>query len=141
MTRVDFYFNAESKLEAARKLASKAYQAGLNALLYVADDKTARALDEAIWSHDKLGFLPHVHCSHPLAGQTPVLIGTDADVMTRHDVVINLEADYPSCFSRFERLLEVVGKNEADRQSARLRYRFYKELGYPIKDIDLARHG
>lgn len=141
MTRVDFYFNAEDKLEVARKLAAKAYQSGLRALLYTADERLANDLDAAIWSRDKLSFVPHVRCGHTLAKETPVLIGTDADVMGSHDVLINLDAEYPSCFGRFERLLEVVGKDEADRQAGRQRYSFYKQRGYAIENHDLAKHG
>ena len=38
----------------------------------------------------------------------------------------------------FERLLEVVGREDADRQAARERYRFYRERGYRMADHDLA---
>ncbi|MDH5350820.1 MAG: DNA polymerase III subunit chi, partial [Betaproteobacteria bacterium] len=41
-------------------------------------------------------------------------------------------------FERFERLLEVIGRDDADRQQARGRYRYYRERGYPIADHDLA---
>lgn len=141
MTRVDFYFNADDKLDVARKLAGKAYQAGLKALLYTTDERMASDLDAAIWIRDKLAFLPHVRCGHPLAKETPVLIGTDADALASHDVLINLDAAYPPCFGRFERLLEVVGKDEADRQAGRQRYAFYKQRGYAIENHDLAKHG
>lgn len=141
MTRVDFYFNADDKLDVVRKLAGKVYQAGQRALLYTADERLANELDGALWTRDKLAFLPHVRCAHPLAQATPLLIGTDADALASHDVLINLDADCPAGFGRFERLLEVVGRDDADRQAARRRYRFYKERGYAINDIDLAKHG
>lgn len=139
MTKVDFYFNAEDKLEVARKLAGKAYQAGLRALLYTTDERLAGALDDALWSRDKLSFLPHVRCGHPLAAETPLLIGSDPDALAAHDVLINLDADCPPCFGRFERLLEVVGTGQDDREAGRRRYRYYRERGYPITNNDLAR--
>lgn len=140
MTRVDFYFNAENKLDVARKLAGKAYRSGLKALLYTADERLAQELDATIWTRDKLSFLPHVRCAHPLAKETPILIGADAEAMASHDVLINLDADYPPCFGRFERLLEVVGTDEADRQAGRRRYSFYKQRGYDITNHDLAKN-
>lgn len=139
MTRVDFYFNADDKLEVVRKLVGKAYQSGLKALLYTADEGTANDLDAAIWTRDKLAFIPHVRCGHPLAGETPILIGTDPGQLAASDVLINLDPECPPCFSRFERLLEVVGTDPADRLAARQRYRFYRDRGYPIEDHDLAR--
>jgi DNA polymerase-3 subunit chi len=137
MTRVDFYFNAADKLELARKLAGKAYQSGLRALLYTADERLANDLDSAIWTRDKLSFVPHVRCGHPRAKETPVLIGTDPGALASPDMLINLDAECPSCFSRFERLLEVVGTDPADIQAGRLRYRFYKDRGYEIKNNDM----
>lgn len=141
MTQVDFYFNAENKLDVARKLAGKAYQSGLRALLYTSDARLANDLDAYLWTRDKLSFVPHVRCGHPLAGETPLLIGADAEAMASHDVLINLDAECPSCFSRFTRLLEVVGVDEADRQAGRQRYKFYKERGYALINHDLAQHG
>lgn len=141
MTRVDFYFNAEDKLDVARKLAGKVFQAGQRALLYTADERLAGELDGALWTRDKLAFLPHVRCAHPLAKETPLLIGTDADALASHDVLINLDPDCPAGFGRFERLLEVVGTDEADRQAGRQRYSFYKQRGYAITHHDLAKHG
>ncbi|MFA5082621.1 MAG: DNA polymerase III subunit chi [Hydrogenophilaceae bacterium] len=138
MTKVDFYFNAADKLDVARKLAGKVYQSGQQALLYTADDRLANALDAAIWTRDKLSFIPHLRCGHPQTQETPLLIGTDADALASPDVLINLDAECPSCFSRFERLLEVVGTDPADVQAGRQRYRFYKDRGYAIENHDLA---
>ncbi|MDD4882589.1 MAG: DNA polymerase III subunit chi, partial [Gallionellaceae bacterium] len=108
------------------------------ALLYTADDRLANALDVAIWTRDKLSFIPHLRCGHPQAKETPLLIGTDPDALASPDVLINLDAECPSCFSRFERLLEVVGTDPADVQAGRQRYRFYKDRGYAIENHDLA---
>ena len=138
MTRVDFYFNAADKLDVARKLAGKVYQSGQQALLYTADERLAHELDAAIWSHDKLSFLPHVRCGHALAKATPLLIGTDAEALASPDVLINLDAVTPPGFSRFERLLEVVSQDPEDRRLARERYRYYKDRGYELKTHDLA---
>lgn len=141
MTRVDFYFNADDKVDVARKLAAKVYRSGKQALLYTDDARLAGELDAAIWTRDKLSFVPHVRCGHPLAQETPILIGTDADALASPDVLVNLGADRPPVFSRFERLIELVGRDDADRQAARERYRFYKERGYEINNVDLDKHG
>jgi len=141
MTRVDFYFNADDKVDVARKLATKVYQSGKRALLYAADARVAGELDSAIWTRDKLSFVPHVRCGHALAKVTPILIGTEVDELASPDVLVNLEAERPAFFGRFERLIELVGRQEADREAARQRYRFYKERGYEINNVDLDKHG
>jgi len=137
MTRVDFYFNAADKLEVARKLGTKAFQAGQCALLFTQDEAVVQQLEVDLWRMPALSFVPHVRCGHPLARQTPVLIGDNADDIRTPDVLINLEDEWPPCFSRFDRLIEVVSQEDADRQAARQRYRFYQERGYALNSIDL----
>lgn len=139
MTKVDFYFNAADRIDVARRLAAKVLRSGQRALLYVSDPGLAADLDAALWTQDKLTFLPHVRCGHPLAGETPLLIGTDPAALASHDILINLDNESPACFSRFDRLLEVVSTDPADRQLARQRYRYYQERGYLIKTNDLAK--
>lgn len=141
MTRVDFYFNAADKLDVARRLAAKAYQAGSHTLLYTDDPARQAELDEALWTQPRLAFLPHVRCHHPLAARTPLLIGDSADSLASPDLLINLSDRQPPFFARFERLIEVVSQDPADRQAARQRYRFYQERGYAIETRDLAAHG
>lgn len=139
MTRVDFYFNADDKAEVARKLAAKAYQAGQCALLYTADDKLADALDEGLWAAQQLSFIPHVRSGHPQAAETPILIGASDEGLKAHDLLINLDPERPPLFSRFERLIEIVARDEVDRERARERYRFYQERGYALHNVDLDR--
>ena len=49
-----------------------------------------------------------------------------------HDVLLNLADEWPPFFASFERLLEVVGADEEDRQRARARFAFYRKRGYDI---------
>jgi DNA polymerase-3 subunit chi len=138
MTRIDFYFNAPSKTDVARKLTAKAFGAGLNVLIYPRDAAQAQELDTVFWTAQQLSFLPHVRCGHPLARQTPILIGGDPDELGHADVLISLAEETPEFFGRFQRLLEVVSSEEADRERARQRFRFFKQRGYPLETHDLA---
>lgn len=140
MTRVDFYFNAKTKAEVAMRLAAKAYQAGQHTLLYTGEDALAAELDNALWTAQQLSFIPHVRCGHPLAPRTPVLIGTRPDELASCDVLINLTPETPSCFGRFDRLIEIVTVDETDRLQARSRFRYYQERGYALETHDLKRN-
>ena len=55
------------------------------------------------------------------------------------DVLVNLDGNLPPAFSRFERLLEIVGTDEADRGPARERFKFYRDRGYAIAAHDLSK--
>jgi DNA polymerase-3 subunit chi len=138
MTRIDFYFNAPSKALVARKLAAKAFAAGHNVLVYTRDATLAQELDTAFWTAQQLSFLPHVRCGHPLARQTPILIGAAPDELASADVIISLDEEPPEFFGRFQRLLEIVSTESDDRERARQRFRFFKERGYPLDSHDLA---
>ena len=49
----------------------------------------------------------------------------------------NLNAEPPPFFSRFERLAEIVGKDDADVVAGRERFRFYRERGYELRTHNL----
>ncbi len=138
MTRVDFYFNAGSKLQVACQLAAKALQQRLRVLIYAPDDEVARNLDRMLWTYQAIGFVPHCMASDPLAPETPVLISRDAQPAGHDEVMMNLHVETPPAFSRFQRLVEIVGEEEADRQAARGRFRYYRDRGYDISVHDLA---
>jgi len=53
------------------------------------------------------------------------------------DILINLRVQHPPFFSRFRRLIELVGQDESDKVEARTRYRFYRDRGYEIKSFDV----
>jgi len=139
LTRVDFYFNADSRLQVACQLAAKALQQRLRVLVYAPDDAIARELDRMLWTYQAIGFVPHCMASDPLAVETPVLISRDAQPTGHDEVMMNLHIETPPAFSRFQRLVEIVGAEEADRQAARDRFRFYRDRGYEIASHDLAK--
>jgi DNA polymerase-3 subunit chi len=139
MTRVDFYFNASDKLQVACRLAGKAAAQAKRMLIYAPEAELASRIDRLLWTWPAIGFVPHCAAHDPLAGDTPVLIAADAETPPGCEVLLNLGADCPPHFERFERLLEVVGKDDAERHVGRNRYRFYLERGYRIANHDLAK--
>lgn len=137
MTRIDFYSNTRDKLEIVRKLVLKALETRQCVLIHAPDTQLAGEVDAYLWTHPPLSFLPHVRSGHPMARQTPVLIGDDPDELASADLLINLGRETPAFFGRFERLLEVIGNDPEEIQAGRERYRFYKERGYALKHNDM----
>ena len=138
MTRIDFYSNAEPKLQVACQLAAKALQQSLRVLVYAPDEATARAIDRLLWTIPATGFLPHCMAQDALAPETPLLITTDCENPPHDEVLLNLCPQSPSSFGRFKRLVEIIGTEDADREAGRARFRFYRDRGYEIGHIDLA---
>jgi len=140
MTEVTFYTHADDPLDVARRVAAKAHGQGKQVMIYAPDAAVADAIDRLLWTTPALGFVPHCRDSDALAGETPVLIGADADAVRHADVMINLHSGEPPAFARFERLVEIVGLDEAGVEAGRERYRFYKTRGYALKTHDLRQH-
>jgi DNA polymerase-3 subunit chi len=139
MTRIDFYFEAEDKLQVACRLSAKAAQRKLRVLIYTPDEAQAQRIDKMLWTWQATGFLPHCMTRSPLAAQTPVLITHDPEDTPHDEVLLNLHYEWPPAFSRFQRLVEIVGRDDEDRAAARGRFRFYRDRGYEIVNHDLSK--
>lgn len=141
MTRIDFHFNAPDKVHYACRLTRKVRAAGSKLVFYSSDAALLAHLDRALWTFAPLEFLPHCHASDPQAIETPILLTADnsADpALPHHDVLVNLDTDWPAFFSRFERLIEIVTPDESDRLAGRTRWKFYKDRGYALTHHDIA---
>jgi DNA polymerase III subunit chi len=138
MTTIDFYFNADDRLQVACRLAGKALLQKKRMLIYAPEPESASRIDRLLWTWPAIGFVPHCAVDDPLAAETPVLIASDPQTSPSCELLLNLGAECPPHFERFERLLEIVPAEEAERQAGRSRYRFYLERGYKITNHDLA---
>ena len=138
MTTVEFHFNAPDRLQAVCALAAQALAAGERMLIYAPEAEVAARLDRLMWTSPATGFVPHCSVDDALAPDTPVLIARADEAPADVSVLVNLAAECPPHFARFERLVEVIGTEEGEREAGRSRYREYKARGYAIKNHDLA---
>jgi DNA polymerase-3 subunit chi len=140
VTHVDFYIlGAESedvRLKFACKLADQAMQQSRHVFVNATSDTEARQLDELLWTFIQGSFIPHRVVRDgdaDVAHREPVLIGLRrAPPSDRWDLMINLAADVPDYFSRYERVAELVDGNATRREQSRDRYRFYRDRGYSL---------
>ena len=140
MTRVDFYFNAKGRLDTALILVRKAVAQNKRALIFSSDNALLGRIDQLLWVNQPTSFLPHVRATDPLAPMTPVLLASRADEAPHplDEILFNLDPAPPPHFARFERMIEIVGRDdEADLIAARKRYKFYKDRGYELVTNDL----
>lgn len=135
MTQVDFYVlddaGPRSRALFACRLTEKAFGLGHRVFLHAGSEGAARELDDLMWTFRDGSFLPHA-----LAGDgedTPVHIGHGAEPGEGFHLLINLAAEVPAFFSRFERVAEVVDGDETQKAKGRERFRFYKDRGYPLE--------
>ena len=139
MTSIAFHFNAPSKLAYACRLLRKAASSG-STVAVIADEAMLAKLDEQLWSFSALDFVPHGHAKSLSAqqkAQTPILLCSQAVEGQGLQVLLNLSAEVPADFDQFERMIEVVSQDEADRANARARWKYYNERGMEIVRHDL----
>ncbi len=148
MTRIDFYIlpdtagPADSPVMTACRLCDKA--AGAGRRVYVsADPATGADFDGALWSFRQGGFIAHERYDGTAIAepQPAVLIGSCAPPQSHQDVLVNLSAEVPAFFSRFERVLEIVGGDAAQRAASRARYKQYRDGGYELNTYEQSAGG
>ncbi len=137
MTRVDFYILQDVELDAlhrfACRLATKAAFGGNEVFVHTEDDKSAHAFDELLWEYPEQRFVPHGIVGSA-AHRAPIHIGWQEPAQM-DDVLINLTADVPGFFGRFDRVAEIVVRSTRD--DGRARYKFYRDRGFPLFHHDL----
>jgi DNA polymerase-3 subunit chi len=136
MTKVDFYLlgggGADDPARIACRLTEKAYRLGHRVYLLAPDPATATELDELLWTFSQGSFVPHTLADAAGADDQPVLIGHAEPPAAFHDVLVSLANEVPAWFTRFTRVAELVGADDASKAQARERFRFYRERGYPL---------
>ena len=137
MTQIDFYTNAGDKVATACRIVAKAVSVKRRVLVLCADADAARQVDKLLWTTPATGFVPHCAPRDPLAAVTPVIVDHEGREPPHDQVLVNLTPEPPAYFARFERLIEIVTRDDADREQARERFRFYRDRGYELRTHDM----
>ena len=134
MTRIDFYLiadiDAAAKLRFTCRIAYRAAVSGNKVNIFTSTEEQSMNLDALMWAYPPENFLPHAITRDEDINSVPVLINCQEPVPGSDDVLINLSEQVPDFFGRFERVAEIVTANEKD--SGRLRYKHYRDRGYPL---------
>ncbi len=121
MTRIEFYilFGAEQsdRLAYGQRLAMQVLARGRSVHIHTGCARETRSVITHFQHVDNADKLTIDHKGEP-----------EADTQ----VLLNLAAEVPYFFSRFETTYEVVHDEQQARAMARERYRYYQERGYPL---------
>ena len=138
MTEVAFHFNAPESLAYACRLLRKAVGSGAKVVV-TGPAETLQELDALLWTFSATDFVPHCLAdseAHVVAA-SPVVLATSIASPAHQQVLLNLGRLVPEGFDRFERVIELVGQDEQQRQLARARWKQYTDRGYAITRHDL----
>jgi DNA polymerase-3 subunit chi len=141
MTRIDFYsLEADSpgdRFLLTCRLVERVRAEGLRVFIHCPEAELARHLDRLLWTYRQDSFLPHGVVG-PVTPNldlhlTPILISPDGTPECEDQVLINLAAEAPPFFSRFERVCEPIDGDPKVKSAGRERFRYYRDRGYPLQ--------
>jgi len=132
MTRIDFYILSDNhnRLDFMCRLTEKLYRDGQRLHIHAANDNMADRIDGLLWSYRDISFIPHELSVN--APETAVTIGHSDTAPGCNTILINLADEIPQFFSHFERVVEIVDSVDSQRQSGRVRYKYYRDRGYEL---------
>lgn len=140
---VTFFSNAADRLLHACRWTRRALQEGARVVV-TGSASTLAEFDRQLWLFEPTAFVPHIRASRHravprgLAG-TPVLLLEDLDgAPAEGAVLLNLGAEVPPEPERFDRVVEIVTQDPADRAQARQRWRQYETAGLTPRNHALA---
>ena len=140
MPRADFYLIdkprfREQPLLLVCELAKKAFATQQPTLILTRDYAQAEALDELLWAFDDDAMIPHQLAGDDDDAQTAVLIVPPGIDSADRPLVINLRETCPS--GHYQRVLEVVAADPAERDGSRTRWREYQQRGFELHKYDM----
>lgn len=139
MTRIHFLHGARDRYQAAVAWLAQRSQSGLSALVYLNGVEDQTLLDRLLWTQSALGFTPHCHLGDQLQKETPIVLATDIENIPQNNCLVNLSNAIPPGFERFDELVEIISIDDNDRLPGRDRFRFYREHGHDLQNIDISR--
>ena len=124
MPNIAFHLNAPDKLGYTCRLLRKAHSQGARVIVH-GPQSELHQLDLALWRLEGPGFVPHCRDSDAPHVQraSPILLSALAPPTQNFEasVLVNLDAEVPQGFERFERVIEVVTAFAPEVAQARVR--------------------
>ena len=135
MTRIAFHTGLADPAAYACRLLRKACRLGTQVLVSLPAERLA-GFDRELWTFDADEFLPHLRLdtdpSPSMLARTPIWLTAGSQAPAGPAVWLTLGGEGPADPLRFERIVELVSTDDADRRAARARWRAYEARGLEI---------
>jgi DNA polymerase-3 subunit chi len=140
MTRADFYLIDKPRfrddpLLLVCELVKKAYAAEQPTLILARSQEQAEILDEKLWEFDDDSFIPHQLAGDDDDSITAVVIAAPGGATADRPLVVNLRDECAP--GAYERVLEVIAADPAEREGSRVRWSEYKRRGFEVNKYDM----
>ena len=131
MTHIEFIFNVIDKTKLAIGLTEQLIRRNRSALIYLKDQSAIDDFSLALL--EKELFMPHLIEENAFLNKLSL---TQSKLDLMDDTLINFTSKEIQGFSRYLKMYELVGHDDEHKNSARERYRFYKDCGYQVDSMD-----
>jgi len=131
LTHIEFIFNVIDKTKLAIDLTERLIRGNRSALIYFKDQSAIDDFSLALL--EKELFMPHLIEENAFLNKLSL---TQSKLDLMDDTLINFTFKEIQGFSRYLKMYELVGHDDEDKNSARERYRFYKDCGYQVDSMD-----
>lgn len=132
MPRADFYIVAEqtTPYRFVCQVAERVRKEGCDIYIHAASREAAATIDDLLWTFRDTSFLPHASVdATDSVGDSPIIIGWEGEQAQQRQVLINLSGAVPEHAENYERIIEIVPSDPAERNQARARYKDYRDKG------------
>lgn len=118
-------------------LTQEKWRLGKSILIACEDKLQAKRIDEALWMNDCNSFLPHNLFGAKTKEVPIVLYWSQCSYdNTERNLLINLMKKHMNFFINFNEIIDFVPTNNNLKKWARIRYKFYKNIGFNLNVTD-----
>lgn len=119
-------------------LIQEQWRLGKSIVITCEDKKQAIRIDKELWVFDEESFLPHDLCGSKINNSPIVIFWAQVCCygIQQRDLLINLMKEHSHIFSNFDEIIDFVPAESILKQWARIRYKFYKNIGFHLSIID-----
>jgi DNA polymerase III subunit chi len=138
---IDFYVlesaSGQKSLHFACQLIEKAYAEQKRIFVHTDTHADAERFDALLWTYRDDSFLPHALVQPNDVNSPPIQIGFGDAPTEPLDTLLNLSKDIPAFYRQFNHIVEIVFPDPIVQQSARQRFKHYRENECNINTIKL----
>lgn len=134
--QINFIFGIADKMNAVCQIINGYYLDHRKVAIYSNEHDVLRKLDIMLWSFKDVSFIPHSFCQKKNDCNEEFMVASNnisqINDIENNDILINMSNIIPSCYNKYEGILEIVSENEQERFEARSRWRIYKKDGHVL---------
>ncbi len=136
-TTVQFYHLLSTTRErAVPKLMEKALASGARAVMLCENEKSLKAVSDALWTANPDGFLPHEPSKSATANQNPIVLTLEETNPNGAEILCVLSGAIPASAASYSKVLDVFdGSDDTAVTSARERWAHYKTQGFLLQYV------